>query len=248
MPMSFLSLPSELRNEIYIYLLVRREPLDPWNGDHELVPNLLSTNSTILHEARSLLYGDNRFDLTRSTWEPERLFRFFDTIGFVNSSHIRCIRIDFPGLRDLEDDISLEEDSLRILEKIQSHCTNLKTLIVASESTSVMENRLDSLDSPKVCAKALSLVAARFKTISSLRDVIIEVYEEGPNSDIRRKMESHGWILNVVEPVEEEEWDNDRAWDDFEDNESLYDHYDDDDYDDDYDIDNDSDFWRRAAD
>ena len=103
-----------------------------------------------------------------------------------------------------------------------------------------MENRLDSLDSPTICAKALALVAARFKTISSLQEIIVEVYEEGPSSDIRRKMESHGWI----EPVEEEEWNNDRTWDDVEDDESLYDDYDDDDYD----IDNDSDFWRKAAD
>ncbi|KAJ5110558.1 hypothetical protein N7532_001093 [Penicillium argentinense] len=107
-----------------------------------------------------------------------------------------------------------------------------------------MENRLDSLDSPMICAKALALVAARFKTITSLQEIIVEVYEEGPSSDIRRKMESHGWILNVVEPVEEEEWNEDRSWDDVEDDEFHYDDYDDDDYD----IDNDSDFWRRAAD
>jgi hypothetical protein len=106
-----------------------------------------------------------------------------------------------------------------------------------------MENRLDSLDSPTICAKALALVAARFKTISSLQEIIVEVYEEGLSSDIRRKMESYRWILNVVEPVEEE-WNNDRTWDDVEDDESLYNDYDDDDYD----INNDSDFWRRAVD
>jgi hypothetical protein len=244
MPVTFLSLPAELRNEIYTYLLVRREPIDPWIGDHELAPNLLSTNSTILHETRSLLYGHNRFDLTRLTWMSELVSQFFDTIGFVNASHLQCIRIDFPELRDLGDDISLEEDSLQVLEKIQSHCTNLKTLIMSSESTSTMENRLDSFDSPTICAKALALVAAHFKKISSLQIIIVEVYEEGPSLDIRSKMESHGWILSVVEPVEEEVWDNDRSWDDFEDDEALYDDYDDDDYD----IDNDSDFWRRAAD
>ncbi|CEO59645.1 hypothetical protein PMG11_04313 [Penicillium brasilianum] len=240
MPVSFLSILAELRNEIYIYLLVRREPIDPWNGDHELVPNLLSTNSIILHEARSLLYGHNRFELTLSIF----ISQFLDTIGFVNASHLQCIRIAFPGLRDLENDISLEEDSLHVLENIQSSCTNLKTLILAAESTSTMENRLDSLDSPTICAKALALVAARLTKISSLQEIIVEVYEEGPSSDIRRKMESHGWILNVVEPVEDEEWNNDRPWDDVEDDEFLYDDYDDDDYD----IDNDSEFWRRAAD
>lgn len=152
MPVSFLSLPAELRNEIYIYLLVRREPIDPWN-DHELVPNLLSTISIILHEARLLLYGHNRFDLT--LWTLISDF-FFDTIGLVNASHLQCIRIAFPGLLDLENDISLEEDRLYVLEKIQSYCTNLKTLILAAESTSTMEIRLDTLDSPTIYAKALA--------------------------------------------------------------------------------------------
>ena len=241
MPATFLSLPAELRNEIYIYLLVRKEPIDPWNGDHELDLNLLSTNTAILHEARSLLYGHNCFDLT---WEPGRIPECIDTIGFINASHLQCIPIEFPRLRDLEDEVSLEDVSLHILEKIQSRCTNLRKLITAPESTNTMENRLVSFDSPSICARALALIAACFRAISSLQEIVVEVYEEGLSSDIRKKMESHGWILKVVEPVEVEEWDVDRSWDDFEDDEHLYDDNDDDDYD----IDSDSDSWRRAAD
>jgi hypothetical protein len=240
MPASFLSLPAELRNEIYKYLLVRREPIDPWSGDHELELNLLSTNKAILHEAGSLFYGRNCFDLT---WEC-RIPEFLVTIGFINSSHLQCILIDFPELRDLEDEVSLKEASLHILENIQSRCTNLKKLIIAADSTNAIEYQLDSFDSPKICAKALALVDAHFREILSLREVVIEVYGEGPSSDIRRKMESQGWKLNVVEPAEEEEWDVDRSWDDIEDEDYLFDDYDDVEYD----IDNDSDFWRRAAD
>ncbi|KAJ5480517.1 hypothetical protein N7530_006026 [Penicillium desertorum] len=117
-------------------------------------------------------------------------------------------------------------------------------LIAAPESTNTMENWVDSFDSPSICARALALIDARFRAISSLQEIVIEVYEEGPSTYIRKKMESHRWILKVVEPVEVEEWDVDRSWDDFEDDEYLYDNDDDDDYD----IDNDSDFWRRAAD
>ncbi|KAJ6105287.1 hypothetical protein N7523_010097 [Penicillium sp. IBT 18751x] len=241
MPASFLSLPAELRNEIYKYLFVRREPIDPWNGDHELELNLLYTNSAILHEARSLLYGHNCFDLT---WEPCRIPEFLVTIGFINASHLQCIRIDFPELRYLEDDeVSLTEDSFSFLEKIQSRCTNLKKLITAADSTNAMEYRLYSFDSPRLCDKALALVGARFRAIPSLQEVVIEIYEEGPGSIIRRKMESQGWKLIVVEPAEDEEWDIDRSWDEIED-EEYFDDYDDDEYD----IDNDSDFWRRAAD
>lgn len=242
MPASFLTLPAEIRNEIYVYLLVRREPLVPWNGAHEIVPNVLCTNTTILHEARSLLYSHNRFDLT--TWNPQLILQFLDNVGYINAGHLRCIRIDFPRLRDLEDSVSLEEDSLCILEKIQTHCTNLRTLMITPDSTNAREHQLDSFDSPKICAKALALVDARFRAISSLEEIIVEVYEEGPSREIRRKMESHGWTISVVEPVEEAEWNCDRSWDDFEDDQYLSDDYDEDEYD----IDNDSDFWRRAAD
>ncbi|KAJ5887735.1 hypothetical protein N7495_007776 [Penicillium taxi] len=245
MSTSFLSLPAELRNEIYTCLLVYSEPIDPWGGNHGLEPNLLATNSKILHEARSLLYGNNRFDLT--VMMPDLISRFLDTIGFINASHLQCIRIDFPRLHVIEDEVSLEEDSFYILEKIQSHCTNLKTLITSSESTNALETVLDLYDSPNICAKALALVAARFQEIPSLKEIVVEVYEEGPSLDIRRKMKSHGWIVNVVEPLEELEWDFDALSNDHEDDYDDYDDYDDDD-DDDYDIDNDSDFWRRAAD
>jgi hypothetical protein len=237
-----MSLPPELRNEIYKFLLVCEEPIDPWVGGYWLTPNLLATNTTILHEARSILYGHNHFELI--AWNPEFIPQFLDIIGFVNASHVQCIHVGFPRLRYLEDDVSLEDDSLHILENIKSHCTNLKTLIISSQSMNIIERQLDLVDSPTICAKAFALVDARFKAISSLQEIIVEVHSEGPSSDIRNKMKSHGWIFRVVEPVEEVDWDIDGSEYDFEDDEYLYD----DDDDDDYDVDNGSDYWRRQAD
>ncbi|KAJ5538601.1 hypothetical protein N7494_008080 [Penicillium frequentans] len=241
MPASFLSLPSELRNEIYKHLLVCREPISPWNRENELTSNILFTNTTVLHEASSLLYGNNCFDL--AAWDSEIVTEFLEAIGFVNASHLQYIRINFPGLRDLKDEVSLEEGSLRTLEKIQSYCTNLKSLTITSSTAYIMEYGLDSFDSPVICCRALALVAAQFKAITSLPEIVVEVYEEGPSSNMRREMQNHGWTLKVVKRVEEDEWDDGRGWDD-EDDDYPYD----DDDDDDYDIDNDSDFWRRAAD
>lgn len=247
MPASFLSLPAELRNEIYKYLLVSGDPIVPWRKRCDLASNLLSTNTMILHEASSLLYGNNCFDLSSST--SIHTCDFLATIGLVNASHLNRIRIRFPEFGDLEEEVSLDKKSLLALTKIQAYCTNIKSITVTAPTTYLMGIEL-SVDNPSICDRALALVADHFRAITSLLELVMEVYDDGLNSYIIpvEKMKSFGWTLKTVEPVEEEEWDNDRIWDENEDFYYLYD--DDDDYDneDDYDIDNDSEFWRRAAD
>ncbi|KAJ5360516.1 hypothetical protein N7517_009707 [Penicillium concentricum] len=206
---TFFRLPAELRTEIYMYLLVRSEPVDPWQKHHGLVPSLLSTNTKILHEARPLLYGHNCFNL--SGWQSELIPQFLDTIGSINASHLRCICIHFPGLHIFRDKVSLDEYSLYILEKIQYHCTNLKKIIAAPGSTNIMEHRLVSLDNPKICAEALGVVDARLREILPLEEIAVKVCEEAPGLDTRRVMMSLGWTLNVVVELWEE-W----YWDGFE--------------------------------
>ncbi|KAJ5907808.1 hypothetical protein N7495_000490 [Penicillium taxi] len=131
MPASLLALPVELRKEIYRYLFVRKEPIDPWNGGHKLDVKLFCTNTVILLEASSLPYGHNCFDLM---WEPGLIPEFIDTVGFINASHLHCVRIDFPKLRDLEDEVSLEDVSLNMLGKIKSYYTSLRKLIIAQKA------------------------------------------------------------------------------------------------------------------
>lgn len=280
---NFLSLPRELRNLIYAYVLVDKEYIDlgTWIH-HSLSSQLLRTNRTIHDEAAEVLYAHNRFNFTMR-YPDDLLPSFLDQIGPDNSKHIRHIRIDFPTFQYLDPgDVNLTDQSVRILEKLKDCCGNLRTLTTSRSSTDNMERRLDNLDHPKVVTEALKLVDARFRAISSLREkesltaasgqppqskleqdsscilatassipspdhdsgnpmlsIVVEVYEDGLNDDIRRKMESQGWILDTAEKVEEEDWsfsdvDYDIGWgcDDG----------------DDYDIDNDSDFWRRAGD
>lgn len=107
-----------------------------------------------------------------------------------------------------------------------------------------MEVRLDDLGNNKIATEALELVDSRFRNISSIEKIIVEVFEDGPSGHIRRRMESHGWVVNQNERVEEEERFSDFDYDDDYDNGHGYSSDDVDDYD----IDNDSDFWRRAGD
>jgi len=174
----------------------------------------------------------------------EHVASFLDQIGRHNASHIRLICIDFPDFRDLsQPNIALGDDSVRILAKIQSDCTNLSTLTTSLASTNAMEVKLDALGSPQIAGETLALVDARFRAISSLEEVVVEVYEDGPSVDIRRKMEGHGWTINVTERVEDS--DSDRSFSD--DNDYNYNYSDDYGYND-YDEMFDDDYWRRAGD
>lgn len=202
-PASFLCLSGELRNKIYEQVLVHHEkPIPlltyPWGWQSTtlgLTPELLLANKTVHREASSLLYGQNRFNFAICT--SEHVTCFFDQIGRNNANHIRHICIAFPNIRDLgRHDAALEDnDSVRILEKVQSDCTNLRTLTTSLYSTNAMVLELDALENPQIVVEAVALVDARFRVFSSLREVIVEVYEDGPSADVRKTMESHGWTI-----------------------------------------------------
>lgn len=107
-----------------------------------------------------------------------------------------------------------------------------------------MELRLDALDNPKIVTKTLKLINTHFRAISSLQEIIVDVYKDDPSGHMRRQIESHEWTIRITKYVKEENFD--RSFSDFEDDNYGYDSGRDDD--DNYDIDNDSDFWRRASD
>ncbi|KAJ8067210.1 hypothetical protein OCU04_004575 [Sclerotinia nivalis] len=249
MSTSFLSLPSELRNNIYEQLLAVGEivPYGPFRPKG-LTPTLLLTCKTIHDEASSVLYAQNVFDLT---WTAES---FLHRIGRKNASSILHIYISFPYFDYLElHNITLEDASSRMLAKIQNYCTSLTTLETEVVTTDDGEVRLDRLDNFKIVAEALDLVDARFRAIPAIRNIIVNVYEEGPFY-IREEMKNHGWEIHMNKW--KEDVDSDKAFSD--DEYDFPDHgyycgcalcdYNHDDRADEYDIDNDSDFWRRAAD
>lgn len=226
---------------------MHQEPIDPWNGYNrvqELTVGLLRASNTVHRETSSLFYAQNRFDFTIRT--PEDIASFLEQIGSNNATYIRHICIDFPRFRCLDlGSIALEEDSIGIFANISSYCTNMSTLTTSLDSTNAMELELDGLDNPNIVIEALRSVNACFRGISSIQEIVVEVYEDSPSDHIRNTMRNHGWTISTTEYVEEEE--QGRGWSDDDYGFSDYDgggDYDDDDYD----IDNDSDFWRRAGD
>lgn len=65
------------------------------------------------------------------------------------------------------------------------------------------------LDSSPIAADALDLLDARFKAISSLKEVIVNVHVydyEGLSDDLRKKMRDCGWTIKVTK-LEESEYD-----------------------------------------
>jgi hypothetical protein len=208
MPTNFLSLPSELRNNIYEQLLILHEPIDirpHWCWlfpPGTLHPKILLANKTVHREASSLLYAQNCFDF--SGCGSEKAITFLYQIGRKNASHIRSIEIYFPSFYALGDpDVIITDDSIRFLTSIKSNCTNLSTLKISLGSVNYMLLRLDALDSPRSVSKALALLDTQFRAISSLKEVIFEVYEVLLSGDIRRKMESNGWTVQIKDEIEE---------------------------------------------
>jgi hypothetical protein len=89
----------------------------------------------------------------------------------------------------------LKEDSIRTLERIRDNCMNLAILKTSLRFRTIiaMESAID-FGSPQAAA-ALALVDARFKAISSLKEIIVNVYDEPLSCDLREEMRGCGWTI-----------------------------------------------------
>ena len=202
MPTNFLSLPGELRNDIFQQLLVNSKPIGTMSHvaiKRLLNPALLRANRAVQWEASSLLYGENCFDL--ASCNAQRLGSFLDRIGRINASRIRHVNIPFPDMPDLyKGTVALEAGCARLLARIRSDCTGLSTLKMPLYSGgNDMLFLLNSCDAPQTVDEALILVDTHLRAITSLREIIVEAYEHLPNAAIRKKMESYGWRVELKE-------------------------------------------------
>ncbi|GES63071.1 hypothetical protein PENSUB_579 [Aspergillus terreus] len=191
MPANFFTLPGELRNQIY-HLLTSAEPVNPWSKrGHNLATNLIRTNKTIQREAAWVLYGGNIFDFRPPVHLLYEGDAFLDRIGPHNARHIRHIQFDmFLLLFEDPREYRMFDAILRMFSKIQSDCSNLKTLVVSQVSFTVLEILLSGqIDAAGVIAD----FDARARTIASLEGIILDVPRESQVPYLREKMEGHGW-------------------------------------------------------
>ncbi|KAH8600236.1 hypothetical protein B0O99DRAFT_590614 [Bisporella sp. PMI_857] len=241
MPTDFSSFPSEIRNQIYELLLVLAEPIEitgyhlnsvsealpqplwsPTRKGFDLCPAILAVNKQIYREAAPLLYSMNSFMVGESvasyTYEPPRaiLASFLDRIGSQNAGFLRRICIAFPSFDGYyTGNVALQGDSILALELIRDKCINLATLETSLETTTVVERSLDSLNNPRAAAEALALVDACFKEISSLEELVVNVYDDAPSLDLRDEMRGRGWTVKVTEREELESVGEFDSYDDY---------------------------------
>ncbi|KAG9244966.1 hypothetical protein BJ878DRAFT_42376 [Calycina marina] len=103
-PLNFLSLPREIRDEVYLYSLrpigsATHVSLIPWyfltaetyaSMHKPPIPGLLTTSKQVYTEARDILYTKNIFYFD----EPHEITEFAKDIGSVNSSIVQQISIN----------------------------------------------------------------------------------------------------------------------------------------------------------
>jgi hypothetical protein len=214
MSTNFLSLPRELRDQIYELVLLHQEPISPWfDRSNQLTPALFRANKTIHYEATSLFYSQNRFDFASRA--IKHIAGFLEQIGGNNSGYIRNICIGFPdfAVNYESGNVTLEDDTVDILSKIQSGCTNLRTLMMSLRflfGGDPIWLPLNTIENFEIIVKIIKLVNTRLTAISSLQEIIVEIHKDGANDDLRREMESYGWKICIVEIKEDDSF---CAWD-----------------------------------
>ncbi|KAG8163708.1 hypothetical protein KVR01_007005 [Diaporthe batatas] len=212
LPTGFLSLPSELRNKIYELSLVKGEDTFALSENirryfyHKrgLASGLLLASKAIHREASPILYGQNRFDFCEVS--PRELRTFLNQIGKNNASYIRHVTIDFPGFRSLYGEISLERDIAATLEAIRGACDNIITITAFAGNNYYRMYPLSALDRQNAAPEVISLINTRFRSMTSLQEIIVEIDDDSPSDGTRKIMESHGWLLRKCEPYKER-WD-----------------------------------------
>ncbi|KAL8668543.1 MAG: hypothetical protein Q9168_006835 [Polycauliona sp. 1 TL-2023] len=219
MTFNFLGLPREIRDQIYELLLVHQQPINPLFRltrieTQNFSPGLLRANKTLHLEASPLLYARNRFDL--GLGKPGMIASFLEGIGPHHSNNIRHLQIDYPYFYTYADCFALNGGSHTILAKIQYCCANLSTLTFAEHHRFWALKDLEARDrdcGTELVAEAVNLVDKYLRAIPSLREVIVDVYEDDLSGLMKTEMEKRGWTI----VTKEREGSPDTSTSDFED-------------------------------
>ena len=219
------ALPAELRIAVYEALLIQDGSLDPFTNTNNrpryrilsrdqhlnpainpvtfrqhriLVPNILSTNSTVFREANSILYRKNTFNFT--SLELERIPEFFHDIGAAHTSQIQHVRVDFPVIETDEGNFYIGQYDCDILQMISTHCGNLKSVTIALESASLYIDWLARLCDPSTLVTILSRVDSLLKSMPSVKqpEVVIELPKQSLSFEKKEVILQLGWKIKEI--------------------------------------------------
>lgn len=211
--MSLLSLPQNIRDDIFKRVLVIAHPLylfqDRGFGAVETfgpeiqrqLQALLYTNHQVRGEASAVLYGSNCFSLVDTTEKKATLLEsFLSCIGPTNAGLLSHLCINFPAVESvnwIRKKVTLREDGLRSLKLVQDKCTSLKTLEASVHSQNSEDLTQANPGDSKFIQEALSQIDAQLKLIPSLSRIIVRFYNGDPASEARELMQGYGWVVLI---------------------------------------------------
>jgi hypothetical protein len=219
MPFGFLSLPRELRDQIYELALWHQKSTKFWSPSSDLLtPGLFRVNKAIHYEVTSLFYSHTCFRFTQRA--AENVSDFLGLIGRNNADCIRHICVGFPKFNYqepgnfLDFSVTLKDTSVGILTNIQSGCANLSTLTLHKGGSATRDLENYALEEPWVITGVLKLINPFFRAMSSLQWIIIDLAvndlygRTDLNNLILKEMESQGWIKEL----ERDDGSNSTIW------------------------------------
>ncbi|OGM42525.1 hypothetical protein ABOM_007919 [Aspergillus bombycis] len=205
----FLSLPIDLRNNIYRQVLAVPHTIflfqDPGCPIESFAPEkprqwlaLLYTNRQISKEANAVLYSTNEFSLEEGTNRQGSLLKsFLNCIGSVNAGLLSYLRMNFPATERVDGqlgEIKIREDYLQTLRLLQEQCTNLKTLetLVYGPNYGLVT---DTEINIRFLQDALKDINTQFRAIESLDRIIVRVCNGSLAPPTTEFMQQLGWIV-----------------------------------------------------
>lgn len=137
-----------------------------------------------------MLYKYNHFWFMGTTHRQYDLLEaFLNCIGPISASHLSHITINFPKVEELKDQTpkyQIAEVDLRSLQLLQESCSTLKTLEIILQ----LRDKLDEANS-----ESLACIDAQLKTISSLRNVVVNHYGSPLNLEATESIKRLGWVI-----------------------------------------------------
>ncbi|KAJ5804777.1 uncharacterized protein N7518_001080 [Penicillium psychrosexuale] len=195
----FLSLPVEVRNEVYKYVLTVPDTIylfqDPGGPVQSFEPQkpyrwlaLLYINRQIYDEAKVVLYGTNHFTLQEvETMQSE---------GGLLKSFLNCIG-PTKRVEGQSGEVRLREDSLQSFQLLQKEFTHLKTLETIAYSRNSRSLLQGNLDDTKPAQEVFLEIDAQLKGIVSLKKFTIRVYSGSPDTWAREFLQKLGWVVLI---------------------------------------------------
>jgi hypothetical protein len=202
MPTNFLSLPGEIRNKIYSYILLSEgvitlgpkqfyddEPdqkssfarhwmsIGPflWQPIPEL--NILQVSKAINKETKSFFYSQNLINL--ALHDSSRVSQIFDQIGPESTSQLEHVLIHFPhtsGTSGQNLPFRTVDIAFEIFKLVRKHCTNLKKITTfVYRSPNVLPHFL-SHQSGDAIRETMVEIDGLFRSIPSPREIVAKVW------------------------------------------------------------------------